>query len=123
MRSHGGSFSSFSRKVSVQCEDGDIEIEQEADDNEDDERRGGGRRMFGRNGVGRHGMEMGIDDVEGGDNMDHDEIYDEHNDNDHEEEDEDEEEGTQTQSEMYTRYTTRCYRAPPRMDDMDMDMH
>ena len=113
IRSHGRSLSSLSGSVSVQSEDGDIEIGDDYDDDYeiDDEGR---TSVFVRNsGGGRHGM--GIDDVEGGDIMDNDdEVYDEHN-------DDEEEEGTQTQSEMYTRYTSR-YHASSRMDDMDIEM-
>ena len=109
VRSHGRSISSLSGSVSVQSEDGDIEIE-------DDEEHGRAGRVFARN--GRPGM--GID-VEGdADGMDNDVIDDEHNDNEDEDEGEDEE-GDRTQSERYSRYTSR-YRAPPRMDDMDIEM-
>ena len=114
MRSHGRSISSLSGSVSVQSED--IEIGDDDDEDEDGHGRG---RAFVRN--GRPGM--GID-VEGdADGMDNDVIDDdERNDNDDDDgEDEDEEEGNQTQSEMYTRYTSR-YHAPPRMDDMDIEM-
>ena len=106
IRSHGRSLSSFSGSVSAQSEeDGDIEIEDE---------RG---RVFMRN--GRPVMRI---DVEGDEDlMDNDEIYNGHNGNDEDDEGEDEEEADQTQSEMYTRYTSR-YHAPPRMDDMDIEM-
>jgi hypothetical protein len=109
IRSHGRSLSSLSGSVSAQSEDGDIEI-----GDEEDEGHGRGR-VFMRN--GRPGM--GIDGEGDADGMDNDEIDDEHNDIDDQEEEE--EEGNQTQSEMYTRYTSR-YHAPPRMDDMDIEM-
>ena len=114
IRSHGRSLSSLSGSVSVQSEDGDIEI---GDDDDDyDEEGHGGRSVYIRN--GRHGMGIDVDGI-----MDHDEIYDEqHNDNDEDEDEEGEGEGTQTQSEMYTRYTSRYHHAPPRMDDMDIEM-
>ena len=104
IRSHGRSFSSLSGSVSAQSEDGDIEIE-------DGDGRWG---VFVRN--GRPVMEGDLDNEEDDEHNDND-----HNDNEDEEEEEEEEEGNQTQGEMYTRYTSR-YHAPPRMDDMDIEM-
>ena len=105
IRSHGRSLSSFSGSVvSVQSEDGDIEIGVDDDDEV---------HMVGRSVFMRNGMDL------------NDEIFDEHNDNDNDEENDDdegeEEGGIQKQNEMYTRYSSRYHHAP-RMDDDDMDI-